>query len=149
MDLKSLYRDVIVDHNRSPRNFRRIDPPRQDAEGHNPLCGDKLHIYLKLRDNLISDISFEGSGCAISVASASLMTEALMGKTVEDAAALFEKMQSLLVGNGIDPEGVSSLGKLAALTGVREFPMRVKCATLCWHTMKQALSETEEVATTE
>lgn len=149
MDLKSLYRDVIVDHNRSPRNFRRIDPPRQDAEGHNPLCGDKLHIYLKLRDNLISDISFEGSGCAISVASASLMTEALMGKTVEDAMAAFEKMQSLLVGNGIDPEDVSSLGKLAALTGVREFPMRVKCATLCWHTMKQALSETEELATTE
>ena len=149
MDLKSLYRDVIVDHNRSPRNFRRIDPPRQDAEGHNPLCGDKLHIYLKLRDNLISDISFEGSGCAISVASASLMTEALMGKTVEDAMAAFEKMQSLLVGNGIDPEDVSSLGKLAALTGVREFPMRVKCATLCWHTMKQALSKTEEVATTE
>jgi nitrogen fixation NifU-like protein len=149
MDLKSLYRDVIVDHNRSPRNFRRIEPPRREAEGHNPLCGDKLHVYVKLTDGLISDISFEGSGCAISVASASLMTEALMGKTVEDATALFENMQSLLVGNGIDPEGVSSLGKLAALTGVREFPMRVKCATLCWHTMKQALTDTDETATTE
>jgi nitrogen fixation NifU-like protein len=149
MDLKSLYRDVIVDHNRSPRNFRRIEPPRREAEGYNPLCGDKLHVYLKLTDDLISDISFEGSGCAISVASASLMTETLMGKTVEDAMATFEKMHSLLVGNGIDAAGVSSLGKLAALTGVREFPMRVKCATLCWHTMKQALADTEETATTE
>jgi nitrogen fixation NifU-like protein len=149
MDLKSLYRDVIVDHNRSPRNFRRIEPPRREAEGYNPLCGDKLHVYLKLTDDLISDISFEGSGCAISVASASLMTETLMGKTVEDAMATFEKMQSLLVGNGIDAAGVSSLGKLAALTGVRDFPMRVKCATLCWHTMKQALADTEETATTE
>jgi nitrogen fixation NifU-like protein len=149
MDLKSLYRDVIVDHNRSPRNFRRIEPPRRDAEGHNPLCGDKLHVYVRLTNDLISDISFEGSGCAISVASASLMTEALMGKTVEDATDMFGKMQSLLTGNGIDPAEVSSLGKLAALTGVREFPMRVKCATLCWHTMKQALADTEETATTE
>ena len=149
MDLKSLYRDVIVDHNRSPRNFRRIEPPRRDAEGHNPLCGDKLHVYVKLTNDLISDISFEGSGCAISVASASLMTEALMGKTVEDATDMFGKMQALLTGNGIDPAEVSSLGKLAALTGVREFPMRVKCATLCWHTMKQALADNEETATTE
>ena len=149
MDLKSLYRDVIVDHNRSPRNFRRIEAPRRDAEGHNPLCVDKLHVYVRLTDDLISDISFEGSGCAISVASASLMTEALMGKTVEDATDMFGKMQALLTGNGIDPAEVSSLGKLAALTGVREFPMRVKCATLCWHTMKQALADTEETTTTE
>jgi nitrogen fixation NifU-like protein len=149
MDLKSLYRDVIVDHNRSPRNFRRIEPPRQDAEGHNPLCGDKLHVYLKLKDDRISDISFEGSGCAISVASASMMTESLMGKTVADATDTFKRMQSLLVGNGIEPAELSSLGKLAALTGVRQFPMRVKCATLCWHTMKQALADTEESATTE
>ena len=149
MDLKSLYRDVIIDHNRSPRNFRRIERPRQDAEGHNPLCGDKLHVYLKLKDDHISDISFEGSGCAISVASASMMTEALMGKTVADATDTFKQMQSLLVGNGIEPTELSSLGKLAALTGVREFPMRVKCATLCWHTMKQALADTEETTTTE
>ena len=149
MDLKSLYRDVIVDHNRSPRNFRRIEPPRRDAEGYNPLCGDKLHVYIRLTNDHISDISFEGSGCAISVASASLMTEALMGKTEEHAAGMFGKMQSLLTGNGIDPAEVSSLGKLAALTGVCEFPMRVKCATLCWHTMKQALADSEETATTE
>ena len=102
MDLKSLYRDVIVDHNRSPRNFRRIEPPRQDAEGHNPLCGDKLHVYLKLETGVVSDISFEGSGCAISIASASLMTEALMGKTVQEVEKLFSEMQTLLVGDDAD-----------------------------------------------
>ena len=149
MDLKSLYRDVIVDHNRSPRNFRRIEPPRQDAEGHNPLCGDKLHVYLKLETGVVSDISFEGSGCAISIASASLMTEALMGKTVQEVEKLFSEMQSLLVGDDAEAAETSSLGKLAALGGVREFPMRVKCATLCWHTMKQALTDSHQAVTTE
>ncbi len=148
MDLKDLYRDVIIDHNRAPRNFRRIDPPRQDAEGHNPLCGDKLHVYLRLDDGTIDDISFEGSGCAISVAAASLMTEVLKGKTIDAANQVFDQMQDLLVGDDRDSVDLAALGKLAALAGVREFPTRVKCATLCWHTMRAALSG-GDAATTE
>lgn len=148
MDLKDLYRDVIIDHNRAPRNFRRIDPPRQDAEGHNPLCGDKLHVYLRLDNDTIDDISFEGSGCAISVAAASLMTEALKGQTIDAAIQVFDQMQGLLVGDDGGSVDLAALGKLAALAGVREFPTRVKCATLCWHTMRAALSG-GDAATTE
>jgi nitrogen fixation NifU-like protein len=147
MDLKDLYRDVIVDHNRSPRNFRRIEPPRHDAEGFNPLCGDKLHVYLRLHEGAIEDISFEGSGCAISVASASLMTEALKGKTEDQALAVFERMHALLAGKDGDAGDIAELGKLAALAGVREFPARVKCASLCWHTMKSALTGAGTVTT--
>lgn len=147
MDLKDLYRDVIVDHNRSPRNFRRIEPPRHDAEGFNPLCGDKLHVYLRLHDGAIEDISFEGSGCAISVASASLMTEALRGKTEDQALAVFERMHALLAGKDDDAGDIAELGKLAALGGVREYPSRVKCASLCWHTMKSALTGAGTVTT--
>lgn len=147
MDLKDLYRDVIVDHNRSPRNFREIDPPRNMADGHNPLCGDKLRVYLRVSDGVIEDAAFEGSGCAISVASASLMTESIRGKTAAEAMALFERMHDLLTGHdtGADP---LALGKLAALSGVREYPTRVKCASLCWHTMKNALTG-GQTATTE
>ena len=147
MDLKDLYRDVIVDHNRSPRNFRQIEPPRHDAEGFNPLCGDKLHVYLRLNDGAIDDISFEGSGCAISVASASLMTEALKGKTEAEAMAVFERMHALLAGRDDDAGDLAELGKLAALAGVREYPTRVKCASLCWHTMKSALAGAGTVTT--
>lgn len=147
MDLKDLYRDVIIDHNRAPRNFRRIDPPRQDAEGHNPLCGDKLHVYLRLGDGTIDDISFEGSGCAISVAAASLMTEALKGKTIDAANQVFDQMQDLLVSDDGSSVDLAALGKLAALAGVREFPTRVKCATLCWHTMRAALAGGDEATT--
>jgi nitrogen fixation NifU-like protein len=149
MDLKDLYRDVIVDHNRSPRNFRKIDPPRRVAEGFNPLCGDKLHVYLRLDGDVIDDISFEGSGCAISVASASLMTETLKGKTAADAMDFFESMHALLTDGDVGDQDVAALGKLAALSGVREFPTRVKCATLCWHTMKNAMEGSEEAASTE
>lgn len=149
MDLKDLYRDVIVDHNRTPRNFRKIDPPRNDAEGFNPLCGDKLHVYLRMDGDVIEDISFEGSGCAISVASASLMTETLKGKTEAQARDYFECMHSLLTDGEVQCADTTSLGKLAALSGVREFPTRVKCATLCWHTMKNALENAEEPASTE
>jgi nitrogen fixation NifU-like protein len=148
MGLKDLYRDVVVDHNRSPRNFRKLTDATSIQEGFNPLCGDKLTVYLKLDGDRISDVSFEGSGCAISVASASLMTETLKGKTVAQAEQLFEKMHALLTVE--DPKrDLESLGKLAALSGVREYPSRVKCATLCWHTLKNALEhpETKPVST--
>ena len=139
MDLKDLYRDVIVDHNRSPRNFRKIADGRSQ-EGFNPLCGDKLTVYLKLEGEKIADLSFEGSGCAISVASASLMTERLKGKTRSEALTLFDEMHALLT-SSTAPADTESLGKLAALSGVREYPSRVKCASLCWHTLKGALAD--------
>ncbi|MHB8406273.1 MAG: Fe-S cluster assembly sulfur transfer protein SufU [Gammaproteobacteria bacterium] len=138
MDLKELYKDVIVDHNRSPHNFRKIPDATRIQEGFNPLCGDKLTVYLKLDGERISDLSFEGSGCAISVASASLMSERLKGKTVMEAQQLFDRMHALLTREDADSDP-EFLGKLAVLSGVREYPSRVKCATLCWHTLKNAL----------
>ena len=138
MDLKDLYRDVIVDHNRSPRNFRKIADADKVLEGFNPLCGDKLTLYLKLDGETIKDLSFEGSGCAISVASASLMTERLKGKNRTEADRLFDEMHDLLT-RSEPPADLEPLGKLAALAGVREYPSRVKCASLCWHTLKGAL----------
>lgn len=147
MDLKELYRDVIVDHNRSPRNFREIEPPRRVSDGHNPLCGDKLRVYLRLNGDTIEDVAFEGSGCAISVASASLMTEILKGKSETEALGLFERMHGLLTGAEGSQDDLQSLGKLAALSGVREYPTRVKCASLCWHTMKSALTDGGSVTT--
>jgi len=148
MDLKSLYQDIIVDHNRSPRNFRRIEDATRRIDGYNPLCGDRITLYVKLSGDVIEDVSFEGSGCAISTASASLMTEALKGLRVEEAEQMFQSMHDLLTqdDSGVDPE---SLGKLAALEGVRDYPSRVKCATLCWHTLRSALQGGEEVARTE
>jgi nitrogen fixation NifU-like protein len=146
MQLADLYRDVIIDHNRKPRNFRRIPPPCRQAEGHNPLCGDKLHVYLRLDDGgRIEDLAFEGSGCAISVASASMMTEALRGRAVAEAEALFERVHGMLTGRSeADP---AEMGKLAALAGVRDFPSRVKCASLCWHTAHAALADGGSVTT--
>ena len=138
MDLKDLYQDVIVDHNRNPRNFRKLPDATRTLEGFNPLCGDKLTLYLKLEGERISDLAFEGSGCAISVASASLMTEHLKGKTRAEAEQIFDRMHNLLTHADADAE---SLGKLAALSGVHEYPSRVKCASLCWHTLKSALAE--------
>ena len=144
MDLADLYRDVIVDHNRSPRNFRKIDPASHQAQGFNPLCGDKLTVYLELDGETIRDISFEGSGCAISVASASLMTEALKGRTVAQADEYFHQIHALLTGQEPQPEP-AALGKLAALGGVRQFPSRVKCASLCWHAVRSALAEDDHL----
>lgn len=138
MDLRELYKDVIVDHNRSPRNFRKIADATCIQEGFNPLCGDKLTVYVRLDDGRISDLSFEGSGCAISVASASLMSQQLKGKTVAEAEQLFDRMHALLTRDDPDTD-LESLGKLAALSGVRQYPSRVKCASLCWHTLKNAL----------
>lgn len=146
MNLADLYRDVIIDHNRNPRNFRRIPPPCQRAEGLNPLCGDKLQVYLRVGDDdRIEDVSFEGSGCAISVASASLMTDALRGRTRAEAEALFERIHGMLTGR--EEADIAAIGKLAALAGVREYPSRVKCASLCWHTMHSALAEGGTVST--
>jgi nitrogen fixation NifU-like protein len=146
MDLKDLYRDVIVDHNRHPRNFREIPDADRRADGFNPLCGDKLTVYVKLDGGRISDVSFNGSGCAISIASASLLTESVKGKTLAEVAGLFSQMHQLLTRDDVDID-VASLGKLGALSGVREFPARVKCASLCWHTLDAALHQQEQVST--
>jgi nitrogen fixation protein NifU and related proteins len=146
MDLKDLYRDVIVDHNRQPRNFREIPDADRRADGFNPLCGDKLTVFVKLDGGRISDVSFNGSGCAISIASASLLTESVKGRTIAEAEGLFSQMHRLLTRDDVDID-VSSLGKLGALSGVREFPARVKCASLCWHTLDAALHQQEQVST--
>jgi len=149
-DLKDLYQEVIIDHNRSPRNFGKLENPTQVAEGYNPLCGDKLNLYLTTEDGLITDVSFDGSGCAISVASASLMTDSLKGKTVDEAEQLFENFHDLIMNEeNPDQDQIQSLGKLAALAGVKEYPARVKCATLCWHTLHSALQGDKSSATTE
>jgi nitrogen fixation protein NifU and related proteins len=147
MDLKELYRDVILDHNKRPRNFGRIEPSDSHAEGHNPLCGDRLTVWLRLKDDRIEDIRFEGKGCAISTASASLMTEAVKGKDRKSVQSLYGRIHSLLTQQEAMPD--ASLGKLAALSGVREFPARVKCASLCWHTLNAALERSESTVTTE
>ncbi|MGH8397868.1 MAG: Fe-S cluster assembly sulfur transfer protein SufU [Gammaproteobacteria bacterium] len=140
MNLKELYQDVIVDHNRSPRNFRKIADATRTQEGFNPLCGDKLMLYLKLDNGRISDVSFEGSGCAISVASSSLMSQNIKGKTIEEAERLFGQMHALLTGDGHALD-LDSLGSLAALSGVSNYPSRIKCASLCWHTLNAALHQ--------
>jgi nitrogen fixation protein NifU and related proteins len=146
MDLADLYRDVIIDHNRNPRNFRKLAPPCRHAEGLNPLCGDKLQVYVKVdADDRIAEVSFEGSGCAISVASASLMTEALLGRSRAEAEALFEQIHGMLTGER--EADIAAVGKLAALAGVRAYPSRVKCASLCWHTVHSALGEGGIVST--
>jgi nitrogen fixation NifU-like protein len=147
MDLADLYRDVIVDHNKRPRNFGRLEHPNRTAEGHNPLCGDRLHIFLDVEDDLIRDVRFEGKGCAISTASASLMTEAIKGKRLLEVRHLFEEVHDMLTRQ--DAPAPADLGKLAALSGVREFPARVKCASLCWHTLNAALARDVAPATTE
>jgi nitrogen fixation NifU-like protein len=137
MELNELYREVILDHNRHPRNFGRLDPADALANGHNPLCGDKLTVTLRMDGDAISDLKFDGNGCAISVASASMMSEAVKGRPRVEVDALFDRVHALLTQTGAPSDG---LGKLAALSGVREFPARVKCASLCWHTLNAALA---------
>ena len=136
-DLADLYRDVILDHKRNPRNFGRLDPHDAAAVGHNPLCGDSLSLTLRLEGDRIQELRFAGEGCAISVASASLMSEAVRGRTLPEVATLYASVHALLTGTGDANAG--DLGKLQALAGVREFPARVKCASLCWHTLNAAL----------
>ena len=135
-DLGDLYQDLILDHGKRPRNFRAVEQANATAEGYNPLCGDKIKLQLKLDGDVIREAGFQGSGCAISTASASLMTETLKGRTRAEAERLFERFHELLTGNGSNAE---DLGKLAVFSGVRAYPMRVKCATLAWHTLRAAL----------
>ena len=147
MDLKDLYRDVILDHNRQPRNFGRIEGTDAQADGYNPLCGDRLTVFVRLNGEQVADIRFEGKGCAISTASASLMTEAVKGKDRAAIQSLYDKVHELLTQQ--DAAADASLGKLAALSGVREFPARVKCASLCWHTLNAALAHGAATVSTE
>jgi len=138
-DLSDLYQEVILDHNRRPRNYGALADATRVADGHNPLCGDKLKLYVKLDGDRIADIAFQGSGCAISKASASLMTDAVKGRAVSEAMALFERFHQVVTTPVDEPIDEASVGKLAVLAGVREFPVRVKCASLAWHTLKAAL----------
>ncbi len=144
MQLTDLYREVILDHNRHPRNRGRLDPHDGEARGHNPLCGDRLTLTLRRDGERVEDLRFEGNGCAISMASASLMTEAVKGRTRAEVDALFQRVHALLTEQGAS---AADLGKLAALSGVREYPARVKCASLCWHTLNAALERGDTVST--
>jgi nitrogen fixation protein NifU and related proteins len=147
-DLNELYQEVILDHNKRPRNFRALEGANRRAEGFNPLCGDRLTLFLQVDEGVIRDVAFQGSGCAISKASASLMTEALKGKSIAEAEALFERFHRMVTAPPDAP--VEPLGKLSVLAGVREFPVRVKCASLAWHTMKAAVKQDKpEVVSTE
>ena len=147
-DLRDLYQQVIVDHSKRPRNLHPLEGANRKVEGYNPLCGDKITIYAKVENGVVADISFEGSGCAISTASASLLTESLKGKTLAEAEALFESFHSLLT--GLEPAAEApKLGKLVVFSGVCDYPTRVKCATLAWHTLHAALHGEGEKASTE
>jgi nitrogen fixation NifU-like protein len=144
-DLRELYQETIFDHYRRPRNYGRLADANRTAEGYNPLCGDKVTLYLKVEDGVIRDASFEGSGCAIATASASLMTESIKGKREDEALRLLERVHGMVTTGAMSGD----LGKLEVLAGVHEFPLRVKCATLAWHTMKAALENVAEPVTTE
>lgn len=146
--LSGLYQDLILDHNRSPQNFRRLENANRKAEGNNPLCGDRLTVWLRMEHDIIQDATFQGSGCAISKASASLMTGAVKGKSRAEAVALFERFRGLVTGS-VQGEEAEALGKLAVFSGVSEFPIRVKCASLSWHAMKAALDQPDAVVSTE
>ena len=152
-DLYELYQELILDHNRKPRNFGRPEASDREAEGYNPLCGDRVTVYVTIRDDVVEDVAFEGSGCAISTAAASMMTEAIKGKTISEARRLFEKFHELVAGPALEDVSAAGngpgLGKLAAFAGVRRYPARVKCATLAWHTLAAALEKKAELVTTE
>jgi nitrogen fixation NifU-like protein len=138
MDVRELYQSTILDHNKRPRNFRVPDAANREARGNNPLCGDQLTVYLRVEDGVVKDVGFQGSGCAISKASASLMTEAVAGRSLAEVDALFARFHELLTGDATRPPELEGLGKLAVFSGVREYPVRVKCATLPWHTVRAA-----------
>jgi nitrogen fixation protein NifU and related proteins len=148
-ELTDLYQEVILDHNKRPRNFGRPASANRSAEGFNPLCGDHITVHLLVEGGVIREVAFEGSGCAVSKASASMMTEALKGRTEADAAALFETFRRLVTGCLLPEGGTAPLGKLAVFSGVSEFPTRVKCATLAWHTLRAALEGRHEAISTE
>ncbi len=148
-DLRDLYQEVILDHHKKPRNFRKLEHANRQAEGFNPLCGDRVSVYVQIEDGIIRDIAFIGTGCAISTASASMMTDSLKGKTEAEAQALFERFHHLVTDPGESRPDPATMGKLAVFSGVREYPVRVKCATLAWHTMRAALEGREETVATE
>ena len=149
-ELMDLYQEVILDHNKHQRNFGQIEAADHCARGDNPLCGDQLTLYLRMDGDRVAEVRFEGQGCAISTASASILTEIVLGKTLEEVDALFESFHELLTGDpSVAAEAGPELGKLAVFAGVREFPVRVKCATLAWHTLKAAISDGGEAASTE
>ena len=148
-ELNELYQQVILDHNKNPRNFGVINPYNHTAEGHNPLCGDHIDIYVLIENNIIKDISFQGHGCAISKASASIMTTLLKGKKVEEAEEMFGKFHNIVTSEPHTELDFEILGKIAVFGGVREFPARVKCASLAWHTLKNAINNEESIVTTE
>jgi nitrogen fixation NifU-like protein len=148
-ELRELYQQVILDHNRAPRNFRALLHPTGTAEGYNPLCGDRITVELEVDGGVIRDLAFQGSGCAISKASASMMTAALKGRTLAEAADMFERFHRMVTAEPRDDEAVEGLGRLAVFAGVREFPGRIKCATLPWHTVRAALGRAPEPVSTE
>jgi nitrogen fixation NifU-like protein len=148
-DLDDLYQDMLKDHSRSPRNFRVMPDATGHADGHNRLCGDKLRLFVKLDGDIIRDVSFQGDGCAISKASASIMSETLKGKTLADAEKLFARFHGVVTGPPDEEPDTTDLGKLAVFRGVRKFPVRVKCATLCWHTFQAALKNDQAAVSTE
>ena len=147
-EIRDLYQEVVFDHNRNPRNFRVMDDATRKIDGFNPLCGDRITLYVKVKDNVIEDVSFQGSGCAISTASASLMTEIVRGHTEEETHGLFELFHKIVTGED-SRTNFDELGKLAVLAGVRAYPARVKCATLAWHSLEAALKEDAETVSTE
>jgi len=146
-ELSELYQQVILDHNKKPRNFHKLENANRAAEGYNPLCGDHLNVYLYVEDDQVKDVTFEGSGCAISKASASMMTQAVKGKTRTEAETLFNEFHRMATGELDEENELNHLGKLTIFAGVRDFPARVKCATLSWHTMHAALNEQQKVST--
>jgi nitrogen fixation NifU-like protein len=146
-ELRELYQEVILDHNRQPRNFRVLEKADRQAEGHNPLCGDRLTVFLRLDGDVITDATFQGAGCAISKASASMMTEAVKGRTLADVNRLFTRFQAMVTGQ--EAQNDEPLGKLEVFSGVQEFPVRVKCASLAWHTLKAATDKARVPVTTE
>jgi nitrogen fixation protein NifU and related proteins len=148
-DLRDLYQDVILEHSKTPRNFREQPAANHKAEGFNPLCGDRFTIYVTLDGDTVRDISFQGSGCAISKASASMMTQSVKGKTMAEAETIFERFHEMVTGHAAEGSSESELGKLAVFSGVSEFPVRVKCATLAWHTMQAALEGKQDPISTE
>jgi nitrogen fixation NifU-like protein len=148
-DLQDLYQELILDHNKRPRNRRALESPSAKAEGYNPLCGDRVTVFINVEDDKVKDVTFEGSGCAISTASASLMTETLKGKTLDEAKVLFRRFHSLVTGDPSECDQGEGLGKLEVFSGVCRYPARVKCATLAWHTVKSALDEQDETVSTE
>ena len=148
-ELKELYQQVILDHNKNPRNFRKIENANHFAEGYNPLCGDKINVYAEVEDGKIIDISFQGSGCAISKASASIMSSMMKGLPIEEAERLFNNFLDVITGRVTEKEDLEGIGKLAVFSGVRDFPSRVKCASLAWHTLDSALKKDSKTISTE